>query len=88
MARKQYTGAKLTILALAATAVMGGTAWLGANQPVTDTQAVADMSGVTSGASASTPSSTPPAATSTSTATATTTTSKQPATKAKKSRAS
>lgn len=72
MARKQYTGAKLTVLALAGAAVMSGTAWLGANQPATVTQEpAADTS----------------AATAVPTATATTR-STQPATRAKKSRAS
>ena len=33
MAKKQYLGAKITILAVAAGAVMYGTAWLSANEP-------------------------------------------------------
>ena len=79
MARKQYTGAKLTILALAGGAVMTGTAWLGANQPAADSQAAAETSAA--------PTSTPAAA-ATATARATAKASTQPATRAKTSRAS
>ena len=75
MAKKQYNGAKASILVAAAAAVLLGSAWL-ANQPATVTQAAGT---VPSGA-ASTTISAAPAATSTS--------SPRPVIKATKSRGS